>query len=366
MSTTASPVMQIPALLDSLAAERPSGAGIESRTRRGPETARMAGFSRVRAGLLCAGLAAGCDGGGAGSDDAEGQVPAIRLQWPLGGVHGRDWVVNNHVDLDPGPGVRDYRGGRKSYDRHRGTDLDVPNFRWMDRGFPVLAAAGGRVAAVHDGEFDRNTGCGPFQAHLEPNLVRVTHADGSSTIYAHLARGSVPVSVGEKVAAGQVLGVVGSSGCSTQPHLHFEVRSPAGDAVDPFLESLWLDPPAYDPPLTLMDFSVQSSRIAGVGDLKDPPPNATEVPADAVLGVGLSLAGGSPGDEIRVRLEGGAGPDLPVTLEEARRHSFWYWNLPPDSHRGVRRLRIELNGSPAATHLLRGRTGNGPDRERGE
>ena len=42
----------------------------------------------------------------------------------------------------------------------------------MDRGFPVLAAAEGVVTATHDGEFDRNTGCGFLDVLSRPNLVR--------------------------------------------------------------------------------------------------------------------------------------------------------------------------------------------------
>ena len=86
------------------------------------------------------------------------------LLWPLGGTEGRDWVINNYVDLDATSGTLDYTGGRgsgaKTYDGHSGIDIDVPNFRWMDGGVStVLAAAGGVVTSVHDNEPDRNTSC---------------------------------------------------------------------------------------------------------------------------------------------------------------------------------------------------------------
>jgi murein DD-endopeptidase MepM/ murein hydrolase activator NlpD len=63
------------------------------------------------------------------------------------------------------------------------------------------------------------------------NLVILDHGDGITSYYAHLS--SIRVVVGETVAAGQVLGAVGSTGRSTGPHLHYEVRA-FSRAVDPF------------------------------------------------------------------------------------------------------------------------------------
>lgn len=62
--------------------------------------------------------------------------------------------------------------------------------------------------------------------------VTVQHADGYTTRYQHLASQS-PLAVGSKVSEGQTLGTQGSTGNSTGPHLHFEVKSAAGLYVDP-------------------------------------------------------------------------------------------------------------------------------------
>ena len=285
---------------------------------------------------------------------ATGPAPSVGLDWPLGGVPGRDWVVNNHVDLAPGPETRDYRGGRKTYDRHQGTDIDVPNFRWMDRGFPVLAAAAGTVTASHDGAFDRKVACGFLDALLAPpNFVEVTHADGSRARYLHLRRGSVRVTPGQQVATGEPLGAVGSSGCSTAPHLHFEVRAADGRVVDPFAASLWTNPPPYRVPLALMDLVVTEGEITGEDALKDPPQNATAIAPDATLGIGLILAGGAAGDRIEVRLEGAASPPLRAVLGDGPPHRYRFWNVPPDAHRGLRRITIHGNGALFAHHPLR-------------
>src|SRR5690606_11871451 len=61
----------------------------------------------------------------------------------------------------------------------------------------------------------------------------IGHGNGWETQYSHLKRGSVRVRSGDKVAAGAELGVIGMSGNSEFPHLHFTVRRD-GQTVDPF------------------------------------------------------------------------------------------------------------------------------------
>ena len=302
------------------------------------------------AALVCLGVLPGCRDPGTSEPVPD---PQVRFLLPLGGVPGRDWVINNYVDREPGAGVRDYRGGRKSYNRHQGTDWDVPNLRWMDRGFPVLAAAEGRVTAVHDGEFDRNVSCGFLGILKPPNLVELTHADGTRSRYLHLRQGSVKVGIGQRVAAGEPLGEVGSSGCSTAPHLHFEVRGLEGGILDPFEPNLWTDPPPYEVPLKLMDFVVKDGAITGEDELKEPPANAERIAPRGALGVGLSTAGGAPGDRLEVRLEGAATTPLTALLDEGPPHRYWFWNVSPPAHHGLRRLSILVNGAPAANHEFR-------------
>jgi murein DD-endopeptidase MepM/ murein hydrolase activator NlpD len=93
----------------------------------------------------------------------------------------------------------------------QGVDIAAP------AGTPVRAAAAGRV--VFSG---RVAGYG--------NTVEVTHGDGLFTRYAHNSDNLV--SVGQEIQAGQILALVGSSGRSTGPHLHFEVLR-SGKPVDP-------------------------------------------------------------------------------------------------------------------------------------
>jgi len=87
------------------------------------------------------------------------------------------------------------------------------------RGTPIHAAAGGTVIVVHNnGAWNGGYG----------NYVVITHDNGTQTLYAHMT--SAIVSSGQSVLSGQTIGYVGSTGLSTGPHLHFEVRG----AANPF------------------------------------------------------------------------------------------------------------------------------------
>jgi murein DD-endopeptidase MepM/ murein hydrolase activator NlpD len=125
-------------------------------------------------------------------------------------------------------------GGERSYldyqlkRRHTGTDLRRPG------GSPVGATAAGRVAAVE-----------AFQVH--GLCVFLDHGWGVFSMYAHLS--DAPVAVGDWVERGQVIGLVGSTGRSTAPHLHWEIAV-NGIQVDP-IEWMALMPGFERPPKVL-------------------------------------------------------------------------------------------------------------------
>lgn len=99
--------------------------------------------------------------------------------------------------------------GRTAF--HSGVDLAAAE------GTPVVAAQSGRVTfASYDGGYG--------------NVVRIAGSDGISTLYGHLS--GFAVHEGSDVRAGQTIGFVGSTGSSTGPHLHFELRSD-GHLIDP-------------------------------------------------------------------------------------------------------------------------------------
>lgn len=92
-------------------------------------------------------------------------------------------------------------------------------------GVDVAANAGSTIGAAAAG----TVGIAEYSSSYGYYVV-VYHADGNSTLYAHMS--SMAVSVGQTVSRGQTLGYVGSTGWSTGPHLHFEVRV-GGSCVDP-------------------------------------------------------------------------------------------------------------------------------------
>jgi len=116
------------------------------------------------------------------------RVPSI---WPVAGE------VTDRFGLRSNP----FGGGSAEY--HDGLDIASP---W---GAPVVAAGSGIVSTAG------------FQSGYG-NLVVVEHGSGLSTAYAHLSR--IEVKVGEEVRRGDQIGRVGSTGRSTGPHLHYEVR----------------------------------------------------------------------------------------------------------------------------------------------
>ncbi len=163
--------------------------------------------------------------------------PPLRLDLPLACEVGETCFVQNHVDRDPGPGALDHACGPLTYDGHKGTDIRLPHLAAMRSGVAVVAAAPGIVRAVRDGMED--SGLGGWQEAAMAgrecgNGTLLDHGGGWETQYCHMRKGSVAVKQGERVAAGRRLGLVGLSGKSEFPHLHFAVRR-HGEIVDPFV-----------------------------------------------------------------------------------------------------------------------------------
>lgn len=144
----------------------------------------------------------------------------------------------------------DWNCGSITYSGHRGSDFGGGSFAGMDEGRDVVAAAPGTVIATNDGEFDRCTTSDCAGGSGFGNFVHIAHSDGRTTLYGHLKQFSVSVAVGDDVSCGQLLGEMGSSGYSSGPHLHFEVRGASGVAEDPF------DGPCSGPPTYWTDQGV--------------------------------------------------------------------------------------------------------------
>lgn len=169
----------------------------------------------------------------AGTAAADRLVLDIPVDCPIGDV----CVIQNYVDIDPGPDRRDHACGTLTYDGHKGTDFRVRDLADMERGVAVIAAAAGTVRATRDGMPDislRVSGGEGIAGREAGNAVVIDHGDGWETQYSHLKLGSVAVRPGDRVAAGQRLGLIGLSGNTEFPHVDLAVRR-NGQTLEPFL-----------------------------------------------------------------------------------------------------------------------------------
>jgi murein DD-endopeptidase MepM/ murein hydrolase activator NlpD len=126
---------------------------------------------------------------------------------------------------------------------HKGTGTRFEDY--YAYGADVLAAAGGRVIEAENGQpedptamqqpdesqeayfarlqKDQGNRLAKGMTSITGNYVMIDHGQSEYSLYAHLQSGSVRVKVGDQIRAGDVIGKLGSSGNSTEPHLHFHV-----------------------------------------------------------------------------------------------------------------------------------------------
>jgi hypothetical protein len=166
----------------------------------------------------------------------EPDPPVARSEIPLGLPFHGEWLVawggdrnevNDHVDSPSqrraadlamaGPDGKTYRTDGKT------------NRDYLAYGQEVLAVADGTVAIVVDG-VPENEPAEMNTLVLPGNYLVVRHAGTLHSLYAHLQPASIRVKVGAKVKRGQVLGLCGNSGNSSEPHLHFQLQD--GPAIE--------------------------------------------------------------------------------------------------------------------------------------
>ncbi|HSS61166.1 MAG TPA: peptidoglycan DD-metalloendopeptidase family protein [Candidatus Limnocylindrales bacterium] len=123
-------------------------------------------------------------------------IQGLNLSWPMVSFQITQPFGPSSVLLEPP------YGPYKHF--HTGVDLAAP------LGTPVMAAADGLVVAVGHG----NLGYG--------NYIVIAHGGGVATLYGHLLQ--TDVNAGDRVVRGEVIGLEGSTGYSTGPHVHFELR----------------------------------------------------------------------------------------------------------------------------------------------
>lgn len=191
------------------------------------------------------------------------------LLWPIGCNVSRPCIGIIFPDIDKNS--LDYNCQPWGYNGHEGTDI-MPSSEDARIGVPVYAAADGQVLWVFDGKYDkcpnesepdcqapinkpspgdsegyrvcteagqycRNSTGECFWCFYGGNVVVIRHYNNSlffATRYDHLMNNSITVKPGDKVKQGDVIGMVGSAGHSSGPHLHFEVWGDYYTPIDPW------------------------------------------------------------------------------------------------------------------------------------
>jgi murein DD-endopeptidase MepM/ murein hydrolase activator NlpD len=285
---------------------------------------------------------------------------------PIGGVEHVDWTIGTYVDRDPSsPGYADYLGGNYAYDGNTGMDFSIKNYRAMDAGVPVFAAADGTVIITHDGEFDRNTDW----SNPQGNIVYIDHGGGYVTWYNHLRRGSVAVVVGEQVRAGDFLGFAGGSGMAGSPHLNFEVRKDYWSTlVDPFEGpgTYWVTPPTY----TGLTPAVLDAGITNY----DPRPDVVEGPSNVetfkkaggqAAWMWVWIKGVRDGDTLDFRYYRPNGTLHYSDAATVSEITNWWWvsgiNLPSNPALGTWSVAVEVNGVELARRTFEVTSAGAPE-----
>ncbi|MBI2994050.1 MAG: M23 family metallopeptidase [Gammaproteobacteria bacterium] len=268
-----------------------------------------------------------------------------RLGFPAACTPGKDCWIVNYVDDDPAPdSARDFRCGAQTYEGHDGTDIAIRDWKALEAGVDVLAAADGTVARMRDGMQDRQLSRDELQRLMKENRacgngVFVDHAGGWRTIYCHMRRASIVVKPGDTVQAGQKLGVVGHSGYVEFPHVHLGVVHEKRK-IDPFTgkgsedgcgdagASLWRQGlvPDYEP------FSIYAAgfrdREPDFDDIKRDASSPASLPRTlAVLTFWVGIYGVAKGDRIELQIrdpDGGIFTERNITQERTRARQFYF------------------------------------------
>jgi hypothetical protein len=283
--------------------------------------------------------------------------PSMLLVYPVAGeiaLDGGDLSVPYYVDLDPSGVRRDFDCTDLTFNGHDGTDPYLRSFREQAIGVPVFAVLDGRVIDVHDGEPDENTGNNPGP---QANYITLRHANNMTTEYVHLKRGSIPFGIGAQVAAGTQIGLMGSSGVSTAPHIHFEVTY-NDEAFEPMAgpcrpgRSFFTDPPPKSAEFALLGATLSTLSFESVrpAPYDDAPRTGTFVRGQQTIYFKADVANVGASTEYALQLLR-PGSSTPITVANGRLVSYdvslaaIWWALDVDLNAaGTWTLLLDVDG----------------------
>ncbi|APY08535.1 hypothetical protein BWZ20_09580 [Winogradskyella sp. J14-2] len=261
------------------------------------------------------------------------------------------WAISNYVDHNPGAPnqLTDYNCGTKTYDtasgyNHQGVDIFSWPFTWyaMDNDqAEIIAAAAGQIIAKGDGNFDRSC---DFNTTTPWNAVYVQHSDGSIAWYGHLKNGSLTTkTVGDMVAQGEFLGIMGSSGISTGPHLHFEVHTNSSytQLVDPYagncntmnMDTWWQSQKPYLNPAVNAALTHTADPVFNACPTTEVPNLSNQFNLNDQVFFTVFLRDQEPGSSLNLRIIKPDNTDLfnwSYSLTDYYQFSWWRWNAFPN------------------------------------
>ncbi|MBB4804860.1 murein DD-endopeptidase MepM/ murein hydrolase activator NlpD [Chryseobacterium defluvii] len=295
--------------------------------------------------------------------------------WPVqkspGSPYNEVWSISNHVDhnLNYPNQLQDWNCGTRTYDtssgNHRGIDIFTWPFGWyqMDNNqAQVVAAAPGIIVGKSNGNYDRNCA---FNSD-NWNAIYVQHSDGSTAWYGHMKNNSLTAKgIGESVSAGEYLGIIGSSGNSTGPHLHFEVYNSSNELVDPYqgacntwpssTDTWWQSQKPYLDPKINGIFTHSSSVIFNNGCGVQ---ETTNFKNAFNMGEGLyvyiylaDIPVGTPANMKLTRPDNTIAYNSNFNINTFYAASYWYWSIPSSTfnQNGNWKASVTINGQ-TVTH----------------
>lgn len=288
------------------------------------------------------------------------------LQIPVACALGDDCWLAGYPDTDKATDIaRDYQCGPITRENHDGSDFALPDLVTMQTGVPVRAAADGKILRLRDGDEDRMPTKEEINSLLKDkkacgNGMVIEHDGGWQTLYCHMKKNSFKVKEGQRVKAGDTLGLVGHSGAAEFPHLHFTVMK-QGKIYDPFsthimgdtpcktqTPSFWVAPPPYEP--VILYAAGFRSAVPDLESLRiDTSTPATLRRGETrILTFWAALYGVAAGDHIELEIKDPTGTMIAqhtLTQGGAQARQFYY--IGKDFSQG-------LNGAPPPAGIYTG------------
>lgn len=252
------------------------------------------------------------------------------------------------MDHNPGLSVDDYLCSARSYNAssrfglgHQGLDIGPLDWVGHKNDIPVLAAAPGRVLGIRDGVDDFTESSGFREAQENGNAppscgngVSIDHGNNWVTQYCHMQKGSVMVAIGDTVSRGAVIGLIGVSGQTSHPHLHFQLmRRIKGDLIpyDPYDgtsitqscadrgQSMWDDDAKSTlahTPMAMIKLGFTDKKVNDTSLLVDLR-TSKELDVTGPITVFAYIAGGHPGAKVSIEVR---DPNGDVVLSGTKDH----------------------------------------------